>query len=86
MPIFLSMAAMDKEKMLENRWLPTDLFPLLYQRIAAAGRPDDRDEFTGKHRQRDTRQSRSFAARRMIRKTNVYKFKDWFHSDSSNEV
>lgn len=79
MLIFLSMAAMDKEKMVENRWLPTDLFPLLYQRIAASGGPYDCDELPWQDRQRNAGEGRGLAVRRVIGKTYVYKFKDWFH-------
>ncbi len=86
MLIFLSMAAMDKEKMVENRWLPTDLFPLLYQRIAASGGPDDGNELSGQDRKGNAGQSRGFSVYGMVGKTYIYKFKNRFHSGSSDRV
>lgn len=80
------MAAMDEGKIVENRWLPTDLFPLLYQRIAAAGRPHDGDELPGQDREGNAGESRGLTVRRVIGKTYIYKFKDWFHKNSSDGV
>ncbi len=46
-PIFLSMAAIDGEKAVQNRWLPEELFPLAAHRIAAPRRADYCGELSG---------------------------------------
>lgn len=77
--IFLSMAAIDRKKAAENRWLPDKLFPRLTHRIAAAGGTHDRNELTGKYGKGNITKCFGFSFQIVICVIDIFKLQYWFH-------
>lgn len=72
--IFLSVAAIDRERAERYRWLPSYMFPLLTHRIAASGRTHDGDEFAFVQCKRYVRKSGSLAVQGMVGIMDVFEF------------
>lgn len=72
--IFLSMAAIDRKKAAENRWLPDKLFPRLTHRIAAPGRTYNGNKFSFSEGKGDAFKRRSFPFEVVIGVMDILKF------------